>query len=454
MSGTSGKLKTGDTVKFFWKNKSTTGVVVTEGSRSECEAELVKLGKKASRISKAATSDRVISTDLPSVSGATRTTRSNKPPTKSVEPHEAESGPSSKNKETAMANEDKRRRDLFEMNKKTAEKYGNQNILASVKGKERDVDYVPESQHSPAHSDNDFTGSEDSDTTLQEYSKKNVKRKNNGKELVKGIKRLKDDGDSPSKESLRVKVLEFETKLEMLYEERQQAIEEKEALKKKLEQLSGNREGNEQQLDQTAATLDLDNHDTLVVAKDKLNEQRDNKKTDEGDDSFPNHSPTSSPDKPKPSAKLGEDECDEDFEAIEHLKVQLYGKAKDTTLLLEHTYCKTVVLQKALRQSASVIHVARRLLGGVFKLSAITSCTLTGQPWRAGGSSDMIEQDPLYPPAVTEIIDYAKHCAGPRKWKIPKVDKDIKHSMSQRIGELKRAIKQKGEDYVWKKMIL
>ncbi|XP_052123380.1 uncharacterized protein LOC127749405 [Frankliniella occidentalis] len=113
-------------------------------------------------------------------------------------------------------------------------------------------------------------------------------------------------------------------------------------------------------------------------------------------------------------------------------------------LLHNDIYCHKEVLKEALSKSTNCNHIARRLLVGVFKPESLENCTLTGQEWRAGPAGEKKSAEALCKSAVTAIIDYAKSAAVQRKWKVPKADGTIKHSMSCRLGEIKRAIKKDG----------
>ncbi|KAK3909292.1 Halomucin [Frankliniella fusca] len=506
MNAGSGKISVGDSVFFFWNKKRTKGtVVLIAGSKTLCEEELKKLGVTASKTSKAAPSERLIDVDNITVSGKRR---SNPPIKYGTEDRDE---PKKGEKRTApLSEESSKKKKLHEMNVKSAERYTNKALLQSVAqsvDKEKDKDYDPDEDADNDNDDDEVeSGDDDSSSldsiTLKEYAENNRKRKEHRLQLVKGIKEIKDRDigtdteESPSKESLRAKLLDFEQKFQMLYEgttlpERQKAVTESEQLKLKLNTL-GNK-GHGTSASTSASHNDIGEHKSNDKVSDQSKELKEsesmwssNDNTDELLSSSETQSmrPQSTPDKGSSSGgvfdgsnssdlkkdkSLNEsnnsqgsgvtnDDLDleeEDYGSLEDLKIQLYGEGKDTTLLLTKTFCKTAVLNKTLRESASVAHVARRLIGGVFKLSAIKTCTLTGQHWRAQGSDTPKEKhDPLYPPAIAEIIEYAKNVAPARKWKVPRTDKDIRHSMTQRIGELKRAIKKNGEAYVWKNMIL
>ncbi|XP_043288915.1 uncharacterized protein [Venturia canescens] len=112
--------------------------------------------------------------------------------------------------------------------------------------------------------------------------------------------------------------------------------------------------------------------------------------------------------------------------------------------LVDQVYCKDSELKPALAMASQASHLARRLIVGVFKPSGYLNCTFTGQAARAHqnkpGNNQLVK--PLNEIAKNEILNFAMMRAEKKGWKnkdgLPQTEKEIRHAMSQKIGELKR----------------
>lgn len=136
--------------------------------------------------------------------------------------------------------------------------------------------------------------------------------------------------------------------------------------------------------------------------------------------------------------------------------------------LHDEVYCRKSIYDAAHIASHKASHVARRLISGVFKPEAIRRCTLTGQTPRTLGKERLNDKvDCLHVGARNAIIgkkellffrksklsmaggllknpllfaDYSRRLAEERGWK-PQSIQELKHALSQRLGELKREMK-------------
>ncbi|KAK3908849.1 Halomucin [Frankliniella fusca] len=333
-----------------------------------------------------------------------------------------------------------------------------------VKQSDDDADYDPKD-------DDNYASSSGSDSeTLKEFAARNVQRKMDREKIVKGIKSLSPSA-SPTKEALKIRLQQAELKLQMLLDSENENGKAKDKQGFKPDSKKQSRENNmdgmilkddgkkdEQINDLEDDGKHLENNDAFnesskhserndpfnESSKSEINDAfNESSKHSENNDPFNDSSKHSENNDALNDSVKDHGSTDLFIDEHDEKKTQMYGNCEGSILLNSNVYCNKRVLKEALTKSTNVCHIARRLLVGVFKPEALQSCTLTGQEWRAG-PSDRKSSDALYQPGVDAIIEYAKTAAIQRKWKVPKADTPIKHSMSCRLGELKRMIKDHG----------
>ncbi|XP_037813769.1 uncharacterized protein LOC119604935 [Lucilia sericata] len=123
---------------------------------------------------------------------------------------------------------------------------------------------------------------------------------------------------------------------------------------------------------------------------------------------------------------------------------QLYGKnyEEDMVHLKDNIYCRKIVYDSALGSSFKASHLARRLIEGVFKLEAILTCTLSGQPPKAQGEERRNQKyGALNGEARKALTDFCTEYSQKRGW-TPQTPYEINRTMTQKIGEIERQHKK------------
>lgn len=133
------------------------------------------------------------------------------------------------------------------------------------------------------------------------------------------------------------------------------------------------------------------------------------------------------------------------------------------TLLQDGIYCNKRILECALSSSHKASHIARRLISGVFKPESLINCTFTGSSHRGvhankkeinclnlparnaiiGQYIFILQLLPLFPQFIQRcyfLADYSMNLARKKGWEMQSV-KDLNRAMSQRLGEIKRELK-------------
>ncbi|XP_067208077.1 uncharacterized protein [Linepithema humile] len=108
-------------------------------------------------------------------------------------------------------------------------------------------------------------------------------------------------------------------------------------------------------------------------------------------------------------------------------------------LLQDGVFCNERVLEVALSSSHKASHIVRRLIVGVFKLESLKDCTFTGASHR-GVHENKDDITCLNLHARNSIIDYAMKLAKRKGWVTQSI-KELNTAMSQKLGEIKRELK-------------
>ncbi|KAJ1518810.1 hypothetical protein ONE63_011585 [Megalurothrips usitatus] len=432
-----GHVKSAETVTFFYRNKPCVGTVISVGGRSDIDEELKMLGVEAKRTSKAPDECSGKRDSLAPASSK----RLSVPPVKYGEPSavskSAVPNPKSRRK---RSREEIDRVNLQQQNKKMGEADGNDKVLGWLKRGDDSAD---------KHGDGtNFSDSDDSDTLLN-FNANNQKKQRDA--LVKGIKAIEPESPPQRPASAEAGSPQRPADAKAKSPQGPAAAEPKSPTREEYKALLLQAQWKIKALTDAEVEKDSDSIKDESVAQEKSFEKA---KESHGDDNSSEKNSSFNHD--QHSANDGDNlSVDEE---MEDLKLQLYGSGPDMILLKSGIYVKRNVLKAALNSSTNVAHVARRLLVGVFKPEPLLKCTLTGQQWRAGPNTSGELVQPLYKPAVDAIIEYAKSVGEQqRNWtKKNKFmdDSKIKHSMSQRLGELKRSIKAKGIEATIRPLLL
>ncbi|KAK3924424.1 Halomucin [Frankliniella fusca] len=498
-----GAVKNSDTVTFFYRNKPFIGTIISSGEREALDEELAKLGQEAKRTTKDPAEEKTSNPVLGK-------RRSNRPerygqdegdiavPTnkkaKSNNERDIAVPTNKKAKSNKKASEDVQKKNFVESKRKQSHGLTNQDILNWMDNKKHvKEDESQDKEWTPAMENGDEVSSKSPSSTcsdLQKLSQSSVKRKEERVNIIKGIKSL-SPSTSPTKEALKIKLRNADLKLQLLYDAEESKASTKSSGKgdgesnkkekyksseRKEREDSNNKEKDEKGTERVEKkeandkgkdekgsegmekkeSNDKEKNETSerMEKKDSNNKEKSTESNDVFIDSSNFDDGLQGPDRDNSVNSESFDKShDKTFDDLEdNGKEQLFGKCPGFVQLVDDIYCHKEVVRDALAKSTNVCHIARRLLVGVFKPESLQSCTLTGQEWRASGDKSKSSEG-LYRPAVNAIIEYARTAATARKWKVPKENSKIKHSMACRLCEIKSLIKKDGIDIIKKKYL-